>query len=198
MEKGFLRTLTVGIIISVCLSVGMAALIVRACLGTGFKFDLSPASFICGKSDIGTEMTTFRRLAPNEMSVISNTPERSDLSIGQGRGAEKLIDGSEETLAAPGSNTIDYTVTLLDSYEIKQIIIRWGDYGVNTNYIRSWSLESSDNGSAWKVLASGPSPADVKTVINDRMQTSHLRLKAQAEKDWIGAYELEVVGKPIP
>jgi F5/8 type C domain len=186
---------TIGV--SAFISVMVAALIVRGCLGTEFKFSLSPASIICGQTLAESPSSAFRHIASNEMSAQSNVPEREDLSIENGRGANKLIDGSEKTLAAPGSNIIDYSVILLNAYKIKQIIIYWGDYGINPNYINAWSLEYSDNGSVWKTIKSGMSPKDSQTIINERIQTSRLRLKAQADKDWIGVYELKIIGKPM-
>lgn len=184
------------IALSAAISIVVAALIVRACLGTGFKFDLSPASIICGDMS-GKAGSAFRRIAPNEMSVMSAVTEREDLSIEAGRGADKLVDGSEKTLAAPGSNALDYRISLLEPYEIKQIVIHWGDYGINPNYIASWSLESSEDGSAWTIVASGESPRDSKTAINERFTTSRLRMRADSAKDWIGAYEMQIIGKPV-
>lgn len=184
--------------LSSTLAVVVAVLVVRACLGTGIRFALSPASIICGNelTATGEAPDNFRRLAPNEMTVTSLVPERADLSIAEGRGADKLIDGNEKTLAAPGSNTIDYSANLLNAYDIRQIVVYWGDYGINTNYVRSWSLLSSDDGSIWKIIDSGPSPADKKTVVNKEVRASYVRLTAEAEKDWIGAYELEIVARP--
>ncbi len=197
MEKGFFRTLLAVTAVSACAAAVVAALIVRACLGTGLRFDFSPADFLCGETSGAGASGNFKRLAPGEMSAMSNIPEREDLSIAEGRGAEKIIDGSEKTLAAPGSNKIDYSISLLDAYEIKQIAIQWGDYGINPNYIASWSLESSDDGIAWKTVKSGASPADSRTVINERIRTSRLRLKAEAAKDWIGVYEVAIIAKPV-
>lgn len=184
------------IAVSASISIVIAALVVRACLGTGFKFDLSPASIICGEMP-GKNATAFRRIAPNEMSAISIVPEREDLSLQAGRGADKLIDGSEKTLAAPGSDKLDYRISLLEPYDIKQVVIWWGDYGINPNYVSAWWLESSEDGSAWKTVASGASPKDSSTAINERFTTSRLRLRADSAKDWIGAYEMRIVGKPL-
>lgn len=129
---------------------------------------------------------------------MSAIPEREDLSIGQGRGADKLIDGSDKTLAAPGSEMVEYLILLLDQKEIKQMTIHWGDYGINDNYIAEWSIESSDDGEEWKTISSGPSPKDSRTVINEKIRTSRLRLKARSAKDWIGIYELEIIARPLP
>ena len=198
MDKGLIRTLTITTGISAVLAIVAAIVIVRACLGTGLRFAFSPASIICGDEQAtGETSSNFKRLAPNEMTVISTVHEREDLSIAEGRGAEKLIDGNKKTLAAPGSNAIDYSISLLDNYEIKQMIVYWGDYGINPNYIRSWSIQSSDDGVTWKAVASGASPADDKTVINKQVTTARLRLTAESEKDWIGAYELEIIARPV-
>jgi hypothetical protein len=35
-----------------------------------------------------------------------------------------------------------------------------------------------------------------KTVMNKRFSASMLRLKAEAENDWIGVYELDIIGAP--
>ncbi len=196
MEKGSWGTFAGAAGISVIAAVAVAALIVRACLGTGFKFHLSPASILCGDMSAKSG-NAFRRVAPNEMSAMSAVPERQDLSLDAGRGADKLIDGSEKTLAAPGSAELDYRISLLEEYEIKQVVIHWGDYGINPNYVNSWSLESSEDGSAWKTVASGESPRDSKTAVNVRFVTSRLRLRADSTKDWIGAYEMQIIGKPL-
>ena len=196
MERGSWRIFAGAVGLSATLAVIVAALIVRACLGTGFKFNLSPASILCGDMSAKTG-NAFRRIAPNEMSVMSAVAEREDLSIEAGRGADKLIDGSEKTLAEPGSSTLDYRISLLEPYEIKQIVIHWGDYGINPNYVASWSLESSEDGFAWAIVASGESPRDSKTAVNERFTTSRLRLRADSAKDWIGAYEIQIIGKPI-
>lgn len=196
-KKGWARVLALAFVISAVTSVAVAAVILRACLGTGFKFYLSPGRAICGETT-GSGQESFKRLTADEMSVMSVIPEREDLSIGQNRGADKLIDGSDKTLAAPGSEMLEYLVLLLEPKEIKQMTVHWGDYGINDNYIAEWSIESSDDGEEWEVVASGASPKDSRTVVNETIRTSRLRLKARSAKDWIGIYELEIIARPFP
>ena len=197
-KKGWARICAVAFVISAATAIAVAAVMVRACLGTtGFRFKLSPGRAICGDT-MTNDQKSFKRLTADEMSVMSIVPEREDLSIGQDRGSEKLIDGSDKTLAAPGSDTVDYVIVMLEPKEIKQLIIHWGDYGINDNYIAEWSLESSDDGIEWEIVADGASPKDSRTVVNENVRTSRLRLKARSAKDWIGVYEIEVIGRPIP
>lgn len=181
---------------SVLLSVFLTMVILRTCIAVSDKEYASILYFVCGDSSISQK--SFKKLNKSDLlSIVSNINESKEFSLDRGAAADKLIDGSTETLAAPASNKIDYQINLVGEYKIKQIIIHWGSYGINKNYVSKWSFEFSADGTNWSVLeGSDSSPKTDKTVINKRFSASNLRLKAGAENDWIGIYELDIIGAP--
>ncbi len=151
---------------------------------------------MCGNSS--ASQSSFRKITKVDLtSVESLVNESKEFSIDKGFDAQKLIDGSLSTFAAPASNKIDYQVNFVGNYKIKQVVINWGDYGVNRNYINKWSLESSVDSTNWTVIEGGDSPQSNRTVINKKFSATTLRLKAEAENDWIGVHELDIIGMPL-
>ncbi len=177
------------------ISIAVAASVVRLCLAPSYKTPMSPISLLCGFSG-SQEKSTFKILLPNEVEIRSNTPELIN-SENRNREARKLMDGDKNTLASPGAAKLDYTVLFFDSYEIKQVTVRWGDYGINSNYISSWKLQASIDGAIWTDVAFGDSPYGSETIINKRFSASMLRLSAASTKDWIGVYEIRIIGRPL-
>lgn len=180
---------------SVLLSILLTISILRVCSLFSDHGYASLLYFMCGGSS--ASQSSFRKVTKADLSSVeSMVNESKEFSIDRGLGASNLIDGSVSTLAAPASNKIDYRVNLVGNYKIKQIIVHWGDYGVNKNYINKWSLELSGDGVNWFIIESGGSPGSDRTVINKRFSAAFLRLKAEAENDWIGVNELDIIGVP--
>jgi hypothetical protein len=164
-------------------------------MNTGLRVPFSPATLICG-ADTGGVKGGFRKIKTEEAEVKSNIPETED-SARMDRLAAKLFDGSLKTLAEPGATSLDYGISFFDDMEIKKITIHWKDYGINDNYINAWKLEASPDGAIWDTIAEGnSSPRTGETVVDKRFIASALRLTAQSAKDWIGVYEIEIIGRP--
>ena len=181
---------------SVFLSVFLTISILKLCSFFPDNGYLSPLYFMCGNSS--ASQSSFRKITKVDLtSVESLVNESKEFSIDKGFDAQKLIDGSLSTFAAPASNKIDYQVNFVGNYKIKQVVINWGDYGVNRNYINKWSLESSVDSTNWTVIEGGDSPQSNRTVINKKFSATTLRLKAEAENDWIGVHELDIIGMPL-
>lgn len=178
--------------IAVVFSIG----IIRLCIGSESTFWFSIRSIVCG-NDLNASRVGYKRLTAQNMSVSSDITESKEFSIDRDNDATKLIDGKKTTLAAPANQNVEYTITLTEPHRIRQTIITWGDYGVNTNYINSWSLEASENGKTWTVIKKGGSPQVSEAIINDDFTALTIRIKAQSPNDWIGIYELELVGRPL-
>ena len=178
------------LISSAALAAFFCMTLIRGCFLT-----IIPAK-ICG-FDLTRPPAEFRKLTRADASVTSGIPESKEFSVNRDTTAEKLIDGSVNTLAQPGGNKIDYEVTLVNPSEIKEMAIYWKDYGVNANYISKWSVESSENGADWTPVGGGDSPHDEKTVIDKKFTASKIRLRARSAKDWIGAYEMEIIARPL-
>ena len=154
------------------------------------------SNFICG-SDVNIHRSYYRRLGNDELSIQSNVNESEEFSVTAGTTADKLIDGSKETRAAPANRDFDYTIGLTDIYSINKVNLSWGDDGRTPEYIDSWKLESSIDGENWEVVDFGGFPKETETSVNENFVASMLRLSGHSEKQWIGANEVEIIGKPI-
>ena len=180
--------------VSVFLSIILTVSILRICASFSDSNFASLSYFVCGSSS--RTLASFKKLTiPDFSSIESLVNESKEFSIDRGYGVSSLTDGSLLTFAAPASNKIGYQVNLVGGYKIKQVVIHWGDYGVNANYINKWSLESSEDGINWSLIESGDSPHSNRTVINKKFSSTALRLKAEAESDWIGVHELDIIGR---
>lgn len=179
------------IIVAVIASFFLTMMTLRICASSSSKIFLSIPYLICGQN-LSNSRTNFKKLQPGEIFATSNIQESAG-----GRDASKLVDGSIGTLAEPGATKVDYKLNFLDNYEVKQVIIHWGDYGINDNYIKSWILESSLDDISWQTIVTGERPLDLSTVVNKRFSAKSLRLRAESAKDWIGVYEVEVVGRVL-
>lgn len=172
------------IIISLIVSSLFTVVLVRGCFSGLFP------QFICGYTNLTTSYSKLNTTQIKEVESIVN--EHTKYSLELGNGADNLVDGDEKTLAAPASNQIDYIVSLTEVYKIKEISILWQGYP----YIRSWALEASSDGNKWKEIYSNNSAPGSQTIIDNKFDASFIRLKAEAENNWIGAYELSIIGKP--
>lgn len=170
--------------------------IVRLCIGSDVAFWFSIRSIVCG-NDLNAGRVGFKRLTAQSMSVISGITESKEYSVDRENDATKLIDGKKNTLAAPANQKLEYVITFTEMHRIRQAIITWGDYGVNTNYINAWTFEASEDGKVWTTIKKGGSPRASETIINDDFTALTIRVKAQSPNDWIGIYELELVGRPV-
>lgn len=172
------------IIISVVVSLFISMVLVKGCFSGVFP------KFICNS---GNQSSAYIKLDTSHIKETkSQIDEHAKYSIELGNIAKNLVDGNEKTLAAPASNKIDYIVNLADSYKIKSIDILWQGY----DYITSWSLEASSDGKSWQEIHEEKNAPGAKTTIDSKFSASYIRLKAESENNWIGAYELSIIGKP--
>ena len=132
-----------------------------------------------------------------QATVTSNVPESPVYSIARGYQASNLIDGNTGTLAYPGSNQIDYQVSLGQITQLSSASIYWGAYGSNPNYVSSWSLLArSAPGQPWVTVAQGGFPNSSSTLVNLDFAATDVRLVASSS-NWIGVYELKLNGVPL-
>ncbi len=194
MDKwhGIAITAGIAVSISVILSVG----IVRLCIGSNISFPLSIRSIACG-NNLNAERVGFKRLGKENLFITSGTYESKEYSIDKGTDAAKLIDGDERTLAAPGNRRLDYILTLTEPYQISKTIIIWGDYGTISKYVTHWKLEAKRDDNEWTTIEEGNLPKSRETIVKGNYNASAVRLTAESPEDWIGAYELELVGRPL-
>jgi len=106
--------------------------------------------------------------------------------------ADNLIDGNLETYAYPNDRIVDYTADLVDLYPLNEITIVWNEFGEQENYITKWYLEGCTKSGEWDILARGDAPKSKVTVVKIKDVVSQLRLRASAQKDWIGVYEMKI------
>lgn len=180
------------LVFSTALSVG----VVRFCVATDASLPLSARTLICGR-DLNAERVGFKRLNAENMFIVSDTPESKQYSIDRGYDAAKLIDGNKLTLAAPANRMINYKFSFVEPQRIRQIIITWGDYGTIGKYVSQWKIEATEDGTAWKTIQEGSSPETKETILNKKFNAAALRLTAESPEDWIGVYEVEIVGRPL-
>lgn len=194
MEKWHVAVITAAVatIASIIISVG----IIRLCVGSDRTIFFSIRSIICG-ADLNANRVGFKRLTAQNMSAVSQITESQQYSIERNNDATALIDGKKNTLAAPANKNLDYVITLTEPHRIRQTIITWGDYGVNSNYITNWTLEASDDGKVWTVIKKGDLPHEGETIINEDFTAFKIRITAQSPEDWIGIYEAEFIGRTL-
>lgn len=190
---GIKKLLLITIVSSVIISVILNIALLRACFGAPTYYSFFRI-FVCGKN-IVTTRTLFKKLEPQNMSVTSNIPESKEHSLDRGFDAKKLIDGLKTTMAYPGSQEIDYVVDLLDTYQVKSVNIVWGDSGKSKKYVSSWQLQAFSPEDDWWTIKEGLFPDEGETLIKETFLTNKLRLKAKSDENWIGAYELEIIGR---
>lgn len=144
------------------------------------------------------EVRAFGRMLasrPATRAVASSlVREDPDYSLARGYGAANLVDGNLNSLAYPGSSTIDYLLSLQGPSELTSATIHWKGYGTNSAYVSSWWLYGR-NGSdqPWKTLASGGFPNTPATQVNLSTIATDLRLVAKSA-NWIGVYEVTLQG----
>lgn len=181
---------------SICIAITLSIGVIRLCIGSDISRPLSPRTIICGKN-LNTSRVGFKRLTADDMFIESATPESKEYSIDRGNDASKIIDGNKYTLAAPANRIADYKLTFTEPHQIRQIIITWGDYGTIAKYIGTWQLEASTDGTTWKTIEKGGGPNKKEAVINKSFDAAMIRLRAESEEEWIGIYEIELVGRPL-
>ena len=180
---------------AVVISFFLSVMLIRLCSSTGFRFFLSPTYLFCG-TDAASNNVTFKKLTAAEVAITSNINESEEFSVKRNTLAKNLIDGDLQTLAAPANTQLDYTIKFLNKYQIKQIIIHWKNFGESKEYVNVWSLNSISSGGGEKI-ASGEFPNTDRTIIDKKINAAELRITAESEKNWIGIYEIEIIGRPI-
>ena len=189
--KKFVFPIVAAVVISFLLSV----MLIRLCASTKFRFFLSPTYLFCG-TDASSNNVSFKKLTAEEVSITSNINESKEFSISRGTIAKNLIDDSLETLAAPANTKLDYAIKFLNNYQIKQIIIYWKDFGEDRKYVNKWSLDSVSSSGSEKI-ANGGFPGIDKTIVDKKFNAVELHLTAESDGNWIGIYEIEIIGRPI-
>ncbi len=141
----------------------------------------------CGSQD--------RIVRSNEELIVALKTSQNNLPDNgtvQKFSARNLIDGNFETQAYPNDSTLDYTVDLIDLYPLNKVAIIWNEFGEQKNYVAKWYLEGCTKDGKWDILARGGAPNSKVTVVHTKETLSQLRLRASAEKDWIGVYEMKI------
>lgn len=134
----------------------------------------------------------------NTLSAQSNVPENPVYSLAMNYGAANLVDGNLGTLAYPGSTGLDYSILLRGITHVSSALITWGYYGVNPNYVQSWSLLGRNgDGQAWSTLAQGGFPNSATTTVDFDCLVTELRLVASSSVNWIGVYDVQINGSPL-
>ena len=106
--------------------------------------------------------------------------------------ARNLVDGNFDTYAYPNYHILDYTVDLVDLYPLDKVTVVWNEFGDQSNYVSKWYLEGCTQAGKWIIIARGGPPRSKVTVVKTKETVSQLRLRAGAERDWIGAYEMKI------
>ncbi|HVO79403.1 MAG TPA: hypothetical protein VMT28_01655 [Terriglobales bacterium] len=111
--------------------------------------------------------------------------------------AHRLVDGDLDTLAYPGSNHLDYVVSLRAPSHVSTVSIRWGHFGMLPGYVQSWTLYGRNGAYGdWQPLAQGDWPHSATTGVELDQVLTDLRIVADGTS-WIGIFELTVAGAPV-
>lgn len=186
------KIISISITASVLISLFLFLALLRFCFNPPGVFSVAP--LICGESIVSSK-SLFRKLASSNMVTTSNIQESQEHSLAKGLGAKNLTDSDRKTMAYPASQQLDYTIDLIDTYQVKQINIVWGDSGTSDVYINHWSLEGKTIDGDWFMIAEGNFPSNQETVIKKILLANNLRLKAESEKNWFGINEVEVIAR---
>ena len=151
-----------------------------------------------GSNWIGAyELRVFGTAAASTLAlagVQSNVPENPVYSIARNYGASNLIDGDPKTLAYPGSNNLDYQISLGGSTHLSSASITWGYFGTNPAYVSSWSLLGRNGTGQWTTLAQGAFPNSSVTQLTLDFFATDVRILASSTANWIGIYDLSLTG----
>jgi hypothetical protein len=130
--------------------------------------------------------------------------------VNSGKYDINLTDGNVDTVAYPGSWYLDYVIDLQQLYEINKVVIVWGGYGEDQEYITSWKLygqqefsnQNPPSDSDWTLLKSGTCPNSAVTSRELNVAVRRLRITAESvdPKDgslmnWIGIFEFEAYSR---
>jgi hypothetical protein len=196
IKEEYFLILVISMIIATVISVTLSVGIIRLCFTSDASSPLSLRSLICG-NDLNSNRIGFKRLTSEDMFIESGIVESKQYSIDRGYEAAKLVDGDKLTLAAPANRELNYKIIFTEPHRIRQVIIIWGDYGTIGKYISRWKIEASEGGDIWTEIKKGDSPNEKETVINGNFNATAIRLTAESPEEWIGAYELQLVGRPL-
>ena len=126
-----------------------------------------------------------------QQSVFSNVPEDPTYSLAEGLQASNLMDGDTTTLAYPASRHIDYQISFGAPRQLSQAVIDWGEFGIDPQYVQSWSLLGRNGSSSpWLTLSEGGFPSSAVTEIPLQNTVTDVRIVADSN-NWIGIYELD-------
>ena len=140
----------------------------------------------------GTSIPTVQQPA---LTVTSNVREDPIYCLPQGYQAAKLIDGNIQTLAYPGSKSVDYQISLGNPTRLESASITWGAFGTSPIYVTGWSLLARNGANqAWTVAAQGGFPNSDSSSVDINTTATDLRLIAHSSSNWIGIYELQLYG----
>lgn len=148
---------------------------------------------LSGTSVVYSDVT---QVGTGQITVKSNVTESPVYSIARGYQASNLIDGNPKSLAYPGSNHLDYQISLGQLTPLASALITWGQYGSNPIYVTSWLLLGRSGASQpWVTLAQGGFPNSTTTLVNLNSSATDVRIVADST-NWIGIYELDLKGIP--
>jgi len=165
----------------------------RFCSGTDVAFyNFRIGELICGDNKF---FRPYNLLQKSDVGVTSHIAESPEYSLKKGFSAKNLVDGDPTTLAYPGSLILEYVIDLINQYDITKIAILWGGYGTSKEHIEDWEVSVSNNGKDWNTIAQGDFPGEDLTTIKTSIKTRFLKLIARSKKNWIGAYEVKIIGR---
>ena len=146
------------------------------------------------------EVRVFGTVAASTLAlatVQSNVPENPAYSIARNYGAANLIDGNTQTLAYPGSKNLDYQISLGGATHLSSANITWGYFGTNSTYVTAWSVLGRNGSGQWTTLAQGGFPDSATTQVSLNFVATDVRILASSDSNWIGIYDLNLVGGPL-
>jgi hypothetical protein len=130
------------------------------------------------------------------LSAESLIPESPQYSVAAGYSSANLIDGNSSTLAYPGASDLDYVIHLNGVYQLSQVSLWWGNFGVSP-YVSNWTLYSRLGANQpWQVLQSGNTPNVTVADLPVATGATDIRITASSS-NWIGLYEVQVYGHEI-
>ena len=131
------------------------------------------------------------------LTAAANLPEAPGTAFGP---AAHLVDGDPSTSTYPGGVSPDYTIDPGQDAYIEAVHITWGAFGTNgggTQHVESWRvLGLALDGLSWDVIARGLFPNSAETIVPVQNRYRKLRVAADS-RNWIGLYEVQVVGTPL-
>jgi hypothetical protein len=130
--------------------------------------------------------------------------------IRKGHYPHNLTDGDEATMFYPGAFFFDVMIDLLDVYDVFELHLKWGNYGISKeyNYISEWRLfyaekQPEKEGDWIELQGNDKPPGEQETIVNRKFRGRYVKLFAESkpfgekDKEWIGMYEFKAYGKAV-